>query len=338
MSCVTYEWHADAWTRAQAAIQRGAHALLVAGASGLGKGQLALDLAAAYLCASHASGGKACGACVSCHWLAAGTHPDFTLIQRPAEDEERESNATTSALARERPIGVDQIRVLSDLLSLSAHRDAGKVVIIRPAEALNAAAANALLKSLEEPPSGVLFLLVSDRPASLLPTVRSRCQTVGVGLRDPGIARAWLEGQGVNEAELPLALAGGAPLQAAAIASDPVWQRRRGFLAALASRASEPLQLAEAYRDLPPALMLGWLQRWTYDLLLMRFCSRVRYHIDLQDEIVRAAATVIPIRIARLHRTLISFQRHVNHPLNARNFIEHMLLEYARALAGQPAV
>ena len=89
-----YRWHAEAWHLAQAALARGAHALLIAGARGLGKRELALDLAASYLCAVRGEDGLACGVCESCHWLAAGTHPDFTLVEPPADDENAERGAS----------------------------------------------------------------------------------------------------------------------------------------------------------------------------------------------------------------------------------------------------
>jgi DNA polymerase-3 subunit delta' len=330
MSAVRYAWHAAAWRQARSAVARGAHALLITGASGLGKGEFALAFAASYLCGRPDQQGRACRACESCRWLEAGTHPDFMLVERPTDEEE---SPRAAAAARAKPIGVDQIRALGELLSLSAHHAAGKAIVIRPADALNPTASNALLKNLEEPPPGILFLLVTDRPALLLPTVRSRCQSIAVHLDDPRAAAAWLEERGIDEPALPLALAGGAPLAAAAIAVEPSWERRRNFLAALASSASEPLRTAEAMRDLPPALMLAWLQTWTYDLLAMRSCARIRYHIDMQAQIVGAAAIADPIRLSRLYRTLCSLRRHVNHPLNARLFIEHMLIEYAHAMA-----
>ncbi|RPI47962.1 MAG: DNA polymerase III subunit delta' [Betaproteobacteria bacterium] len=328
-----YAWHADAWRHAQSALRRGAHALLIAGASGLGKGEFALNLAASYLCANTDPQEGACGACESCHWLAAGTHPDFVLVERPSDDDGAERGASVTASARERPIGVDQIRALAPMLSVSAHRDAGKVVVIRPAEALNLSASNALLKSLEEPPSGVVFLLVANRPALLPPTVRSRCQAITIPLQHEAAA-AWLEGQGIDDPALRLALAGGAPLEAVSIAAEPMWGKRQGFLNALAQSGFEPITIAEAYRDLPPPLVLSWLQKWTYDLIVMRYCARARYHVDLQPAIRAAAACLDPVRVTRLYRTLLAFQRHVNHPLNPRLFIEQMLIEYARAVEG----
>jgi DNA polymerase III subunit delta' len=210
-------------------------------------------------------------------------------------------------------------------------------VVISPAESLNVAASNALLKSLEEPPSGVLFLLVSDRPATLLPTVRSRCQMVPVRLREKGAAQAWLREHGFDDPELSLALCGGAPLQAASIAAIPAWERRREFLRSLSAGGADAIAIAEAYRELPPGLVLSWLQKWTFDLMLMRACARAHYHVDLSEAIGRIARGCDPISIARVHRSLLALQRHVNHPLNPRLFLEQMLIMYRRAVTASEA-
>jgi len=327
-----YTWHAAAWVHAHSAVVRGAHALLITGASGLGQGEFALALAASYLCAQPNAERRACGACDSCRWLAAGTHPDFVLIERPSDEDDAPRGAGGTSATRAKPIGVDQIRTLGEMLPLSAHHAAGKAVVIRPADALNAAASNALLKNLEEPPRRVLFLLVTDRPALLLPTVRSRCQTLAIHLDDPHAATTWLAQQGIDSPELPLALAGGAPLEAAAIAADVAWSRRQSFLSALATQAAEPLRVAEMFRDLPPALILSWMQTWTYDLLAMRLGARIHYHIDMRTEIEATAATLEPLEVSRYHRVLSGLRRHANHPLNARLFVEQMLIDYGRAM------
>jgi len=331
-----YPWQATPWERAWAALHRGAHALLIAGAQGLGKGQFASDLAAARLCHRRDDEGYACGHCESCHWLAAGTHPDLAVIE-PIVDDDADGVRSAASPARSKPISVDQIRGMTETLGLTAHRDAGKVVIVRPADALNVAASNALLKSLEEPPPGVLFLLVSDRPALLLPTVRSRCQLVSIRLRDTDGAAAWLRTQNMPQPELALALSGGAPLQAMAVVADPVWQRRSELLRALLDVDADPLRIAERYRDLVPALALGWLQKLTYDLSSAQLCGRVRYHIDLRSEIEASVRRADPIRITRLHRKFVSMQRIANHPLNARLFLEQMFIDCAAALSANAA-
>jgi DNA polymerase-3 subunit delta' len=320
-----YAWQQESWKLARAAIARNAHALLVAGPRGSGKRDFALALAAGYLCAQPSADGRACTACESCRWIAAGTHPDLALV----EPEEEEGEEGASASKRAKPITVDQVRQLSALLASTAHRSAGKAIVLHPAEALNAAASNALLKSLEEPPPGALFILVAHRPALLLPTVRSRCQLVPIRIDDIQAVRAWLGANAEHEdAALLLALAGGAPLQAAMIGQDPQWARRAGFLRALAAADSDPIRLAETYRDLAPETVLSWLQTWTFDLVHVRYCGRVRYHRDLEQLAAQAAAGLEPVALTRLHRQLVALQRHIHHPLNARLLVEQLLIAY----------
>lgn len=137
-------------------------ALLLAGAADLGGMDLAQHWAHFLLC-HQPKEDNACGQCQSCHWLQAGHHPDFfTLIK--AEDEKF--------------IKIDAIRELIARLSTTAHSETAQVILISPAESLNTAAANALLKSLEEPKARVHFLLVADHHLSLPKTIRSRCQTI----------------------------------------------------------------------------------------------------------------------------------------------------------------
>lgn len=332
MTTIQYSWHADAWRLARAGIARGAHALLLAGAKGLGKRALAIRLAESYLCGSRGDQGQACGSCESCRWLAAGTHPDFALVE-PLQDEENSDNTLAQgASARTRPISVDQVRQLGGLLALTGYREAGRVLVIHPAENMNAAAANALLKSLEEPPARTLFLLVTHRPALLPPTVRSRCQAVLVKLEDRDSAEAWLRRQGIEDAAEQLALCGGAPLEAVAVVSDPAWGRRRDFLSALCAEETDGVALAARFRELAPGIILSWLQKWTFDLLALRFCARARYHQDLNTIAANLASTVDPASLARLHRRLLAMQKHVHHPLNPRLLIEQMLIDCRQVL------
>lgn len=333
MSGARYPWHRPAWTQAWSAVTRGAHALLIAGMQGLGKAEFADAFAAARLCVNASEAEGACGHCESCHWLSAGTHPDLVVVEPIVDDDAQ--GASIPGSGRTKPISVDQIRGMTESLALTAHRDAGKIVIVRPADALNTAASNALLKSLEEPPTTVLFLLVSDRPAWLLPTVRSRCQRVTVALREPALAAEWLREQAVAQPELNLALSGGAPLLARGIAADGAWQRRAELLRALMDVDVDPVRVAERHRDAVPAVVLGWLQRLTYDLSSVRCHGRVRYNLDLQREIEACARKVDPIAVTRVHRKFVSTQRVANHPLNPRLFLEQMFIDFSAALEGR---
>ena len=158
-----------------------------------------------------ADNGEACGVCPSCGYVAQGTHPDLQLIEPVTYDEE--GNRTPADA-----INVERVRELIEFSQLSPHRQRAKVGLIAPAEAMNAAAANALLKTLEEPPAGTFLLLVSHQPARLPPTIVSRCRRLPAPEPDRAAAAAWLAQNGIGNAdpELVLAQAGGAPLFALA--------------------------------------------------------------------------------------------------------------------------
>jgi len=203
-------------------LERLPHALLVHGARGTGKLALAERMSQLLLCESQAK--KPCDACDGCRWFLAGSHPDLrrvepeSLMKEVAVDEdapEKEKKGKASIV-----IKVEQVRELADFLNLRSHRGARRVTIVHPAEDMYPNAANALLKGLEEPPSGAIFILVSHRPARLLPTIRSRCVSLGVAIPPHDVALQWLETQGVKDAGRWLAYAGGAPLRAAEYAAQ----------------------------------------------------------------------------------------------------------------------
>lgn len=198
-----HPWQAPAWAHLQAmlAADRLPHALLIAGPGGTGEHVFAERVAQALLCAEPAR--APCGACPACRQYGAGTHPDAIRLEPPEAG---------------KAIPVDAVRALSGRLALTG---AGrKVALIDPADAMNANAANSLLKTLEEPPGDCVLLLVSLRPGRLPATVRSRCQRITFGLPEPEIALAWLGEQGVTDAATWLARAAGAPLAARDLAQQ----------------------------------------------------------------------------------------------------------------------
>ena len=194
------------------------HALLIHGARGAGKLALAERIAQLVLCEASDPGRRPCDACDACRWYSAGNHPDFRRLEPEALRKPSENPEEEPAPARKtRPsteIKVDQVRELAHFLNLRSHRGAYRLALVHPAEAMNPNSANALLKSLEEPPAGAMFILVSHAPAQLLPTVRSRCQAIPVPVPPRDTALGWLESQGIKEAARWLAYAGGAPLRA----------------------------------------------------------------------------------------------------------------------------
>lgn len=163
------------------------HALLLVGAERLGKQAVAEALAARLLCATPGPDGLACGRCRGCTLLAAGTHPDFKGVSFLPNDKGDKLRSE---------IIVDQMRELGAWFALTPQLGGAQVALVSPAHALNTAAANALLKTLEEPAPGRYLLLVSDRPGRLPATIRSRCQRLEFRLPARPEAEAWLASRG----------------------------------------------------------------------------------------------------------------------------------------------
>jgi DNA polymerase-3 subunit delta' len=241
--------------------------LLIGGPRGIGKRTLALNFRAVVVVRNAARGGLACGACASCRYVAAGQHPDLQLLEPFTIEEDGEVKLLDA-------IPVDRVRALTEWAQVTSHRGRAKVAIIVPAEALNAAAANALLKTLEEPPPDTFLLLVSHQPGRVPATLRSRCRRFGAPLADADVARQWLADQGVAAPATVLAQAGGAPLLALAMA-DPAWQGERAvWLQALAKpRSLSAVALAARVETGPReerkqrlGLAIDWLGAWTADL------------------------------------------------------------------------
>jgi DNA polymerase-3 subunit delta' len=172
-------WHAADWARLQARRERDAlpHALLLCGPAGLGKRAFAQHFVRDLLCA-HAQAGEACGQCRSCLLLEAGTHPDVVTLSFGLRKD--------GTLRTE--IVVEQIRDLSARLAMSSQFGGWQLALIDPADAMNAAAANALMKTLEEPSARTMLILVADAAWRLPQTIRSRCQRVEFNLPPPAEA------------------------------------------------------------------------------------------------------------------------------------------------------
>jgi len=333
---MTYSWHKSEFDSLLKRKDRLPHALLLRGVHGIGKLAFAEALARALLCENPGADRVACGRCTACRWMGQGGHPDFRRLEPDslAEPKDGEQGAEKKEKASVQ-IPVEQVRGIADFINISSHRGGVKVVLIHPAEALNANAANALLKNLEEPPPGTYFLLVAHRWHQLLPTIKSRCQHIALPRPSAKAARDWLKEQGVGNPDLALAQAGGAPLLARQF-DEEYWQRREGFLKAIGGRAFDALMVAEQLRDHAPALVVGWLQRWSHDLVNYKATGKVSYNPDFAASIAAAAEKVDLLEAARFLRHMVRLQRIVFHPLNTRLFFEELLLTYAALLRGRP--
>lgn len=306
-----YPWLDAAWRRLLATRARPAQALLLAGPRGVGKGALALAWASALLCESPAADGAACGRCPGCHWLATGAHPDFRLLT--LQEKSGKDGETRLATA----IEVEQARDVVDFVQLSTYRAGHRVVVVDPANSLNLAAANALLKVLEEPPLNTVFVLVSDQPRQLLPTIRSRCTRLDVGLPPFGEALAWLAAQQIDDAETLLALAGGAPLDALAWAEGDELDARRLILDGLAEpRQMDPVALAERWKAVAAPTWHAVAYKWLGDLLAARLRSPVRFNRDFEPALVALGPQANLARLLELARAHAADGRTLAHPLN----------------------
>lgn len=213
-----YPWQTDDWNRLQALRAHWPHALLLYGQAGIGKLAFARHLAKGFLCETPRENGEPCGACAACTWFEQGNHPDYRIVvpealaaELPgAADEPKAADADEGGKKARTPskeIKIEQVRALVDFCGIASHRGGARVVVLYPAEALNVAAANALLKTLG-PPSGVVFLLASARVDRLLPTIVSRCRQWPMAVPAPDAAAAWLAAQQVADANALLAEAG----------------------------------------------------------------------------------------------------------------------------------
>lgn len=252
-----YPWQMPIWQQLVSRAQY-AHAYLLQGPAGIGKRVLADQLAARLLCQQPLEL-SACGECKSCHLIAAGTHPDLYLLEPEEAD---------------KAIKVDQVRELVGSVGQTSHLGGRKVVLLEPAEAMNPNAANALLKSLEEPAGDTVMLLLSHQPSRLLPTVKSRCVQQNCPLPGALDSVAWIQQElpqlDQQQAIELLALAAGSPLTALRLFTlDVVGLRAKvveGIKKLLKQQAS-PSQLAESWKAVPLPLLFDWFCDWSQVLL-----------------------------------------------------------------------
>ena len=269
------------------------HALLLYGRHGIGKLAYARAIAQSLLCESQQHA-VACGSCDACGWFRQGNHPDFReLMPEALSEDDADADLPTDpdakAKKKSKEIKVEQIRDVADFMMLSTHRDGFRVLLIHPAETLNANAANSLLKTLEEPSPRTLILLVTDQIGRLLATIRSRCQRVAVPAPDEATALAWLTAQGIADAEGVLGQAGGAPLAAIAFADAEYRSQRKAFLEVLTTADADHLATAQSFEKSDLVNVVTWLQTWVGDVALSRLTGDVRHHRDQKVAIARIA-------------------------------------------------
>ena len=333
-----YPWQKNDWARLQELRKRPAHGLLFKGSKGIGKLDLALNFAQSLLCQHPDESEFACGKCPSCHWFGQNSHPDFRLLQPEAlslDGEETDDLKSVSGKKPSKQISVDQVRGLADFIGMSAHQGGRRVVVIYPAEAMNPNAANALLKNLEEPPQGLLFILVAHKPQQLLPTILSRCLSFALPAPDAASASRWLAEQGVKNPAEALAASGFAPLQAVQQDQQLGSEERDKLLRAVRQPTElDVFALAEALQKTEQVLVVQWLQQWCYDLSSMKQAGRLRYHPGEEAAIKKLVEPIAPLNLARLQKHLQTAKREAQHTLNPKLFFESLLLAYRQLMLG----
>ena len=326
-----YPLQLELWQKVNGMRARIPHALLLQGRRGIGKLDFAMRLTQSLLCEQPLSDHAPCGHCQSCNWFQQNNHPDFRLLEPDdVESSADEESSGPSKATKKTQIAVDQIRELGDFLGLSSHRSGLRIILLHPAEALNLASANALLKMLEEPPGDVLFLLVTHQPQRLLPTIRSRCNVIDMTAPARGAAEAWLTAQGVGSAGARLAYVGGAPLMA--LNDESGADKRLAELHAMLGRGAQmdPFAAAALCAREGVGETVSVLQKWVYDLLSVRLAGPLRYHV-LQTESLQGLTKRVDLaKLLDYQRVLDVARKHAQHPLNADLQLESLLIQYTQ--------
>lgn len=312
-------WFDQWWQQSLGTLGRRPSGLLLHGPRGIGKTEFARKIAASLLCQSPLEKDQsACGKCQACGWMAGGQHPDFRWIRPDADAEEDaidasgesgEDAASTAdsadAKKKSQEIRIEQIRGLAGFANVGSHRGGLRVVLVSPANRMNYAAANALLKTLEEPTPGLMFILVADSLRGIPATILSRCRRLDLDVSPGDLARLQTDQSEAADWLLPLLIAG----------------------------SVDPIRWAEKAGKSPPGDALELLMRWMAD------CGRVRLGLHARSFPQQNAALrdqALRIRSPqRWSQTLAEIQRiraAAEHPLNPKLFYESIFDRYRRAL------
>lgn len=313
MSAAVAPWIA---AQRQALLAQRGHAWLLQGPSGLGQYALGLEMVRAWLCEA-AEGGAACGQCASCHAIDVRAHADLCVLMPETQmlalgwplSEKAQADIDDKKRKPSREIRVDAMRDAVEFTQRTSARGRGKAVLVYPAEQMNAITANALLKTLEEPPGDVRFVLASESAHQLLPTIRSRCLIHTMAWPEEAAMGDWLQAQGVDAAAAQafLKASGGRPEDALALAhSGKPAQAWTQLPRALAQGD------ATAFADFAPAQLIGVLQKICHDQLARASGAAPRYFAP--SDLPAPAPLAV---LAAWSKELTAALRTAEHPFNA---------------------
>ena len=321
------------WIAAQARqllAQRG-HAWLLHGPSGLGQYTLAVDLVRAWLCEAP-TGEGACGQCASCHAIDVRTHGDLAVLMPETAmlalgwplSEKAQQELDDKKRKPSREIRIEAMRDMLEFAQRTSGRGRGKAVLVYPAERMNTVTANALLKTLEEPPGDARFVLASEAAHLLLPTIRSRCLGHAMHWPSHDEALGWLTAQGVAASDAPVLLraAGGRPEEALRLAQAGHTARQWSQLPKALARGD-----VAALGECTPAQAIDVLQKVCHDLVAVRAGAQPRFF---------AAADLPPPapyeRLTAWWKELAQAQKTAEHPFKADLMLESLVSRARAAL------
>ncbi|PSB92121.1 DNA polymerase III subunit delta' [Candidatus Pandoraea novymonadis] len=333
-----YSWQSRDWSRLANLRDHLPHALLLQALPGTGEIELAFHFAQGLLCEAVRSDLQPCGKCTACQWFIKGNHPDFRAVYPEifigllSEEAKSDNNMKKKPNILSKEIKIEQVRHLIDFANLGSHRHGNRVAVLYPAESLNMNAANALLKTLEEPPEGVIFILVTTGRNLLLPTILSRCRRIVLSRPDIESSTQWLMSSAVldyGEAMSILTEAGGAPLHALLLSTPEERLWRNHLLIQLEKGAAlDVFTCAEKLYKRSLIDILVTLQRWCFDLLSARMTGVIRFFPARIEQLERCGHNTDNLRLLGFLRELEQQREFQNHPLNKNVLLEALFLKY----------
>ncbi len=309
------------------------NSLLIYGQSGIGKRAISKLIAQSILCSESPNLGTPCNKCSDCDLFLAETHPDFRLISDEGDEEADEiDTAASTKKTSQKNISIAMIRGLSEYVTIKPLRDRAKVIVIDPADSMNANAANALLKILEEPPIYAHLILIARSPQTVLATIASRCLKLKIKAPSERSAIQWLEAHAGSKhdryLQLALRLSGGSPMKAIELCEDEqFFNVREDIFGELDQRSLDIFRLAELCEKLEPMQTSAIFNTLLLDVMCVQEGGAVQHNIDQTKIVEHWANSKSGKDLVHWADDWVEFARSANHPLNKRLALEALFLK-----------